>query len=72
MLLNILYVDSYSEPMVFEHYTTDYEACMMEGCRDDVIHKAYAFEVKSGRGCDVTLAVQYNDSIIFDCVTSTK
>jgi hypothetical protein len=28
--------------------------------------------VKSGRGVDVTLCLQYNDSIIFDCITSTK
>jgi len=71
-LLNILFVDSYSEPMTFKLYTTDYEACMMEGSRDDVIHKAFAFEVKSGRGCDVTYCIQYNDSIILDCITSTK
>ena len=72
LLLNILFIDSYSEPMTFTLYTTDYEACMMEGCRDDVIHKAFALEVKSARSTDVTLCIQYNDSIVFDCITSTK
>ena len=72
LILNLLSVDSYSEPMTFTLYTTNYEACMQEGCRDDVIHKAYAIECKSARSTDVTLVIQYNDSIVFDCVTSTK
>lgn len=29
-------------------------------------------EVTSARGLDVTFIAQYNDRIIFDCVTSTK
>ena len=71
LLLNLLYVDSYSEPMTFTLYTTDYEACMGEGCRDDVIRSAFAIEVKSARSTDTTLCIQYNDSIVFDCITST-
>ena len=69
--MNLLYVDSYSEPMTFTLYTTDYEACMGEGCRDDVIRSAFAIEVKSARSTDTTLCIQYNDSIVFDCITST-
>ncbi len=71
LLLNLLYVDSYSEPMTFTLYTTDYEACMQEGCRDDVIRTAFAIEVQSARSTDATLCIQYNDSIVFDCITST-
>ncbi len=37
MLLNVLSIDSYSSPMKFELYTTDYEACMDEGMSDDLI-----------------------------------
>jgi len=37
MLLNVLSIDSYSQPMKFELYTTDYEACMNEGMSDDSI-----------------------------------
>ena len=69
--MNLLYVDSYSEPMTFTLYTTDYEACMQRGCRDDVIRSAFAIEVKSARSTDATLCIQYNDSIVFDCITST-
>ena len=42
MLLNVLSVDSYSNPMQFKLYTTKYEACMDEGMSDDVIQKALA------------------------------
>ena len=42
LLLNLLYVDSYSEPMKFTLYTTDYEASVGKGCRDDVIRSAFA------------------------------
>jgi hypothetical protein len=72
ILLNILHVESFAEPMTFTLYTTNYEACMMEGARDDVMHKVFAFEVQSSRGVDVTLCNQYNDSIVFDCITSTR
>ena len=37
MLLNVLSIDSYSNPMQFELYTTTYEACMEEGMSDDMI-----------------------------------
>ena len=37
MLLNVLSIDSYSSPMRFELYTTEYEACMDEGMSDDSI-----------------------------------
>lgn len=72
ILLNILHVESFAEPMTFTLFTTNYEACMMEGARDDVMHKVFAFEVQSSRGVDVTLCNQYNDSIVFDCITSTR
>lgn len=57
LILNILYVDSYAEPMSFKLFTADYEACMEEGSRDDIIHKAFALRVKSARGEDVTLCI---------------
>jgi hypothetical protein len=72
ILLNILYVESFAEPMTFTLYTTNFEANLAEGCRDDVMHKSFAFSVQSTRGVDVTLCNQYNDSIIFDCITSTR
>ena len=45
---------------------------MDEGMSDDVIQKALAIQVNSERGLDVAFVAQYNDRIIFDCVTSTK
>jgi hypothetical protein len=45
---------------------------MLGGSRDDNIYKSYAIQVNSSRGVDVTLVNQYNDAIIFDCITSTK
>jgi hypothetical protein len=53
ILLNILSVDAYSNPMQFELYTTKYEACMEEGMSDDVIQKALAIQLTSERGLDV-------------------
>lgn len=72
IFLNLLVVESYAEPMTFTLYTTEYEACMTEGSRDDVMHKSFVIQVNSSRGVDVTLCNQYNDCIIFDCITSTK
>jgi len=72
MLLNVLSVDSYSTPMKFELFTTTYEACMDEGMNDDSINKCIAMAVTSARGLDVSFIAQYNDRIIFDCITSTK
>ena len=72
MLLNVLSIDSYSQPMKFELYTTDYEACMDEGMSDDSIQKVVATQVTSVRGLDVAFVAQYNDRIIFDCITSTR
>jgi len=72
MLVNLLQVDAYAQPVRFKLYTTEYEACMEEGCRDDVIHSAFVIKVNSMRGVDVALAVQYNDGVVFDCITSTK
>lgn len=57
--------------MVFQLYQTTYEACMTGGCRDDIIQRAFAIRVQSMRGQDVALAIQYNDAVIFDCITST-
>jgi len=71
MLVNLLQVDAYAQPVRFELYTTEYEACMEEGCRDDFLHSAFAIKVNSARGVDVALAVQYNDGVVFDCITST-
>jgi hypothetical protein len=70
--LNILQVDPYSETTNFELLTTKYEAEMDGGVRDDVIYKAFVMQVTSLRGIDVAFVCQYNDSIIFDCITSTK
>mmetsp|Transcript_1797 Transcript_1797/g.2560 ORF Transcript_1797/g.2560 Transcript_1797/m.2560 type:complete len:105 (+) Transcript_1797:2655-2969(+) len=72
MLLNVLSIDSYTSPMRFELFVTSYEACMDEGMSDDSIQKCVAMQMTSQRGLDVTFVAQYNDRIIFDCVTSTK
>lgn len=53
MLLNVLSIDSYSSPMKFELFTTDYEACMDEGMSDDLIQRCVATQVTSVRGLDV-------------------
>jgi len=53
MLLNVLSIDSYSNPMEFELYTTNYEACMLEGMSDDSIQRAITTQVTSVRGLDV-------------------
>ena len=45
---------------------------MEGGIRDDVIFKAFITQLRSVRGIDVSFVCQYNDSIIFDCITSTK
>ena len=45
---------------------------MEQGMSDDVIQKALAIQLNSERGLDVAFVAQYNDRIIFDCVTSTK
>lgn len=37
MMMNVLSIDSYSNPMKFELYTTNFEACMEEGMSDDSI-----------------------------------
>ena len=72
MFLNVLSIDSYSSPMRFELYTTNYEAAMEEGVSDDAIQKCVAMQMTSQRGLDVTFIAQYNDRIIYDCITSTK
>ena len=72
MFLNILSIDSYSSPMKFELYTTHYEACMEEGMSDDSIQKCIVTQVTSARGLDVAFVAQYNDRVIYDCITSTK
>ena len=45
---------------------------MEGGVRDDCIYKSFITSVTSARGLDVSFVCQYNDSIIFDCITSTK
>lgn len=70
--LNILVIDSYSVPMKFELHTTHYEANMGEGVGDDIIQKAFVMQVTSVRGLDVAIVAQYNDRIIYDCITSTR
>lgn len=72
LLLNILSMDTYSSPQQFKLFTTTYEACMQEGCRSDVCHLAYCIKVITSRGVDVALCMQFNDSIVFDCITSTS
>jgi hypothetical protein len=72
MFLNVLSIDSYSSPMRFELFTTNYEACMEEGVADDAIQRCVAMQMTSQRGLDVSFIAQYNDRIIYDCVTSTK
>lgn len=54
MFLNVLSIDSYSTPMRFELYTTNYEAAMEEGVADDSIQKCVAMQMTSQRGLDVT------------------
>ena len=71
ILLNVLSIDSYSSPMKFELNTTHYEACMEEGMSDDTIQSCVAMQVTSSRGLDVAFVAQYNDRIVYDCVTST-
>ena len=68
--LNVLHVDPFSQNI--ELLETAYEAEMNGGIRDDVIYKAFVTQVTSIRGLDVSFICQYNDSIIFDCITSTK
>lgn len=70
MLLNVLTIDSYSNPMRFELNVTDYEACMEEGMSDDSIQSCICMQVTSSRGLDVAFLAQYNDRIIYDCITS--
>ena len=53
VFLNILQVDPFSSQMKFELLTTDYEAEMSGGIRDDCIYKAYVMQVTSVRGLDV-------------------
>ena len=45
---------------------------MNGGIRDDCIYNAFVMQVTSVRGLDVSFVCQYNDAIIFDCITSTK
>ena len=68
--LNVLNIDPFSQNM--ELLETSYEAEMKGGIRDDVIFKAFILQVTSVRGLDVSFICQYNDSIVFDCITSTK
>ena len=52
--LNILHVDPYASPMKFELWTTEYEAEMSGGIRDDCIYNAFVMQVTSVRGLDVS------------------
>ena len=72
VFLNILHVDPFASPMKFELWTTTYEAGMDGGIRDDCIYNCFVMQVTSVRGLDVSFVCQYNDAIIFDCITSTK
>ena len=72
IFLNILHVDPFASPMKFELWTTTYEAGMDGGIRDDCIYNAFVMQVTSVRGLDISFVCQYNDAIIFDCITSTK
>jgi len=44
---------------------------MSEGMSDDTIQNCVAMQVTSSRGLDVAFVAQYNDRIVYDCVTST-
>ena len=70
--LNVLHIDPFTDPYRVELLEAYYEAEMKGGIRDDVIQKAFITQVRSVRGFDVTFICQYNDTIIFDCITSTK
>ena len=70
--MNLLNIDTYSSPLHFELMTTEFDAEMSGGVRDDCIYKSFITQVTSVRGLDVSFVIQYNDSIIFDCITSTK
>ena len=70
IFLNVLDIDPFSQKV--QLLESPYEAEMRGGIRDDMIFKAYVLQVTSARGLDVAFICQYNDSIIFDCITSTK
>lgn len=72
LYLNVLEIDTYAAPMKFQLWTTEFDAGMDGGIRDDCIYKAFIAQVTSVRSLDVTFICQYNDAIIFDCITSTK
>lgn len=70
VVLNMLEIDPYSNPMEIKHYKSPYEACMEGGTRDDKIVKSFVIKAISDRGNDAVLVSQYDDCVIFDCVTS--
>jgi hypothetical protein len=72
MLINVMEIDPYSSPMKFTIHTSPYEACMGGGVRNDLIIRSFVINAISDRGYDIVLACQYNDCVIFDCVTSTR
>ena len=45
---------------------------MNSGIVDDYIFSAFVTQVTSSRGLDVTFIVQYNDAVVFDCITSLQ
>ena len=66
--LSVLQIDPFSQKV--ELLETGYEAKMDGGIIDDYIYSAHIAQVSSYRGLDVTFIIQYNDAIIFDCITA--
>jgi len=55
--VNVLSIDTYSNPQTFEHYKTTYEACMNEGSRPDTVFESFVLKTISKRGVDATLCI---------------
>ena len=70
MYLNVLSIDPFTQKV--ELFETSYEADMNSGVVDDYIFSAFITQVTSSRGLDVTFIVQYNDAVVFDCITSVQ
>lgn len=69
-----LYTPLKTAPMCFNPFAKEdeemEEADLFEGgVRDDETYSAYVIQINSARGTDIAFACQYNDCIIFDCIT---
>lgn len=84
MFIKLLEIDPYSNPITYKSYDSVYNAYMCDrknegdnsedeepegGVRDDVTLGTFSVQITSRRGCDQAFVSQYNDCIIFDCIT---